>query len=320
MRKYDIISTANDSEDNFRYYYSMLCNRIVNIFKFENLPETVDEHYLNYMLFTLGHTTFFKYNDDVVIDFCALGGEPSGDYMPTLAVMANPVYGSKNLKVNSDCAVVFTSTADMMNARAFPWGGFFGVCPTEKLIHKTAELLANSLTSLNIAIKNTRATFLVTVPTASIKDGVEKTLERMYRGEPYTVAIDNGYNENITAVSPLMNSSVGNSTLQELRETQQYLLSQFYHAIGIDSNANYKRERLTVAEINADGEPLLINVLDMIKTVKDGIAKVNEIFGTEISVKLNDEWKEEVKQLDTDIEETELETDTESEVNENEEV
>lgn len=297
--KNEIKHTVCDVESNYRYYVGLLLNRMVNLFDWHDLPETVDKQYLCSLLFLTGKATFFKSNDQLFVADCAVGGELNEYYYPKYAILANPVLGSKNMKIGTDCIIVYTSTADKINNNVRVGDvGYIASCPTYGLITKTAELLADCMSSINIAQKNTRASFVVTAPTDNVRVQMDMLLKRMYDGEPYTTVKDSPFADNRVTVSPL--TTVGNTTLRELRETQQYYLSQFYHAIGVDSNSNFKRERLTTAELDSESEPLQINIIDMINSVKEGIKQVNKMFGTKITVELNAQWRQLTERLDND--------------------
>lgn len=299
--KSKIKHTVCDVENNYRYYVGLLLNRVVNLFDWNDLPETVDKQYLSCLLFLTGKATFFKKDGKLYVADCAVGGELDEYYFPKYAILANPVLGSKNLLINTDCTIVYTSTADKINTNVrMGDNGYSAICPTYGLITKTAELLADCMSSINIAQKNSRASFVITAPTDNVRVQMDMLLKRMYDGEPYTTVTDSAFADNRVTVSPLT-TTAGNTTLRELRETQQYYLSQFYHAIGVDSNSNFKRERLTTAEIDSESEPLQINIIDMINSVKEGIEQVNKMFGTKITVELNAQWRQLTERQDSEV-------------------
>lgn len=67
--------------------------------------------------------------------------------------------------------------------------------------------------------------------------------------------------------------------------------------MGLNANANMKREAINESEINADDKTMIPLIQQMEKEVKEGIDKVNSMFNTSISVRLSDVWnkmKEEV--------------------------
>lgn len=287
------LTSVLDVDSNFKYHFGLLFNRIANMFEFENIPSTVDVFYLKYLLYLTGKALFFKKGGAVYVGNANLGGEPNEYYMPKMAVFANPVLGSEDFTLGENAEMLFTSSADRLSCYSLPLANgapLYGVCPTYELIHKTAELLSDCMTSINIVQKNARASFIVTAPTQAEKNGLDLVLDRIYSGEPFVSVIDSGALDNIK-VLPLVSQSSSNTTLKELRETYQYYLSQFYHAIGVGSNANFKRERMTDDEVEVENEPLLINILDMENTLQEGIKRVNAMFGTNIEVKLSEHWQ-----------------------------
>ena len=309
--KNKIKHTVCDVESNYRYYVGLLLNRMVNLFDWHDLPETVDKQYLCSLLFLTGKATFFKSNDTLYIADCVIGGELNEYYFPKYAILANPILGSKNLLINTDCTIVYTSTADKINNNVRMGDvGYMASCPTYGLITKTAELLADCMSSINIVQKNARASYVITAPTDNVRVQMDMLLKRMYDGEPYTTVTDSAFADNRVTVSPLT-TTVGNTTLRELRETQQYYLSQFYHAIGVNSNSNFKRERLTSAELDSESEPLQINIIDMINSVKEGIEQVNKMFGTKITVELNAQWRQLTERQDSEVQKDDTLQDTE---------
>ena len=73
----------------------------------------------------------------------------------------------------------------------------------------------------------------------------------------------------------------------QLIEVQQYIISHFYEQIGITTHDQMKRERLITAEINDNLDLALLNIDDILESVREGIERVNTMFGTDMSVRLN---------------------------------
>lgn len=278
--------TVNDSDLNYRYYFGLLFNRLCNMIHWSGLPPSIDVQYLNQLIYLTGSATFFKENDTLYISNCVSGGELNEYYLPRFMILANPVLGSKTLEINKDCAVVWTSTTDKLYSGSIL--NMHGLCPTYGLIDKTAHLLAECLTSMNVAQINARASYLVTAPTSTAKTSAELALKAIYGGKPFIVANENLVG-NIQALPLSSNNAV--TALRDLRELHQFYLSQFYHAIGVNSTLNFKRERLISDEVKADSEPLVINIKDMIDSIKEGVKNVNRLFNTNITAELSKEWQ-----------------------------
>lgn len=278
LKKINIVNATND---NYNYYFATLFNRISNLLDFGNVPQNININYLKKCLYLTGQVTFFKRNGNLYVANCARGGEIDEYYLPTKMILANPILGSADMTIDVDCVPVWLTTADSLDYSDCTPSPIFG------LISKTAKLLAECLTSLNIAQINTRASYLVTADTNSAKTSAEIVLKSIYKGEPYKVV--NGDLISQIKAMPLTTDYTVKS-LQELRELHQYYIASFYRAIGVNSTINQKKERLITSEMNADSEPLVINIADIIDNVSNGIDKVNNMFGTDITVNLSAEW------------------------------
>lgn len=66
-------------------------------------------------------------------------------------------------------------------------------------------------------------------------------------------------------------------------------MQDFYNEIGIGYQGNAKRERVNTAEVGLMRGCLDVSITTAIKTLKEGIERVNELFGTQIEIELNDE-------------------------------
>ena len=104
-----------------------------------------------------------------------------------------------------------------------------------------------------------------------------------------------------------VHSQETNSTsLTELFEYQQYLKGTMYNELGLNANYNMKRERLTAGEVNMNIDSLYPLIYDMYENRKQALEKINELFGTKITVEFNHIWKQkqnEVELMGVDLEE-----------------
>ena len=274
-------------EFNFRTYFNLLLNKVIRMFEWENLPETIDQRFLETQLLLAGKACFFKDNDNYYCLNGNWGGEPNVYYYPTIWTVANPILGSKQLKVRQKDGsnsteglqgiVIGNSDSDLISEDRK--GGLYN------LIYQTAGLLADNISSLNVAQINGRAAVLYTADSEAEALSGEKVLQDIYEGHPYRILSQNIL-EKIGA-SPIAASGT-NNTLMSLIEAHQYILAQFFNEIGIGGNWNMKRERINTAETELMTDSLDINIQSMLKCRQEAVAKINELFGLSISVKLNE--------------------------------
>ena len=115
-------------------------------------------------------------------------------------------------------------------------------------------------------------------------------LKQLYNGNP-AVMIDDTILNCITPIKMADNTSVA-TILQQTVETYQFWLANFYNSIGVNANFNMKRERLNTAEVNINDSALFVNVVNMLNNRQQAVEKINKMFGTGISVRISDEWKD----------------------------
>lgn len=277
-------------QDNFNTYFRFLTNKVSQLFTWKGLPDTVDVNFLNTQLLLTGKVCFFKDGDKVYALNGNTGGEPNAYYKPTQFIIANPVLGSKMLRVRQkdgdeektdglDGAVVYLTPVDEQSDN-FTRGGLFS------LIYQTAGLLADNISSLNVAQINGRVNQFITADDEEMGRTAELVLKEMYMGKPYKVLSQDIVDKiNVNPVAATGN----NQQIMSLIEAHQYILSQFFAEIGIVSNFNMKRERLNTAEVEMNTGSLDINIQSMLGQLKKDIEKVNKICETSIEIDLNEE-------------------------------
>lgn len=268
------------------YYYKMLLNRVINMFTWENLPDTIDEQIMNFWLFVTGRVVFTKFNGKLYALNGNYGGAPNEYYMPTEFIVANPVLGSKNVKLDVDGVVMFNSDTDKYPTQTMT-GGLYPI------LTLTANMLADCVVTITSALKNGRVQIAFICKDDNVKNAGEKALTKLYSGDP-AIMIDDTILNCITAIKMTDSSSVA-TILQQTVETYQFWLANFYNSIGVNANFNMKRERLNTAEVNINDSALFVNVVNMLNNRQQAVDKINAMFGVDISVRISDEWKDLVK-------------------------
>ena len=288
----------------YAHYFRMLYNRVSRMLVFENLPETIDEKFLKICLFLFGKVAFFQSKKGIVSLNCTYSGEPDIYYKPEYIIIANPVIGSERFKVDEDCILMCLTDTDRMFSGTAIFGIFGDIFPSVaqptgglfSLIDRTAALLANTDLSIFTTLKYSRLIPFIVAENQSQKIQIEQAISSMMEGDPaLTVTADLIDNIN---VNPLTISGSSYSMLQNIIETHQYILANFWHSIGVNSNANFKRERLNVPEIEVNENALDISIDDIISNVSEAVEKVNKMFNLNINVRLNAEWQRDIEALE----------------------
>lgn len=284
------------------YYYKMLLNRVINMFTWENLPGTIDEQVMNFWLFVTGRVVFTEFNGKLYALNGNYGGYPNEYYLPTEFVIANPILGSKNVKLDVDGVAMFNSDTDKYPTQTMT-GGLYPI------LTLTANMLAECVVTISSALKNGRVQTAFLCKDDTVRLAGEKVLTKLYNGDP-AVMIDDTILNCITPIKMADNASVA-TILQQTVETYQFWLANFYNSIGVNANFNMKRERLNTAEVNINDSALFVNVVNMLNNRQQALEKINKMFGTNITVEISEEWKDLAEEEPTEEEPIEGESEEE---------
>ena len=267
----------------YRYYFDFILRLLYRVIIFEGIPETVDETFFKLILYTCGRSCFLEGNvidegEQLLALNCSRAETPNVYYMPRKALVTNPrLKKSYTVTPGEDCEIVYLSEADRYNLSGIS-GGLY------RLIERTATMLADNDISINIAQKNTRLVNLVSADTQNTVDSIRAVISSMYEGDP-TIVVKSSLVDKLQGIPILQNTS--NTNLVELIEVQQYIISHFYEQIGITTHDQIKRERLITAEINDNIDLAFLNIDDILASITEGLERVNAMFGTNITCKLN---------------------------------
>lgn len=287
-------------DQNFRFYFKTLTNKVGQMIEFKNLPENVDEEFLKEQLILCGKICFTQFNQHIYALNGNIGGEPNCYYESQDFIIANPVLGSKTVKIRHEDG---SSKVDGLE------GILVGLTSIDKqveslhgglydLIYQTAGLLADNVVSLNCAQINSRVQVAFVADDEALANTGEKVLKDMYNGKPYKILTQDILNK--LTVSPIAASGT-NTTIMSLIEAQANIWQNFYNQLGLSYNGNLKRERINTAESELMTGSLNLNLQTIIENLKADIDKVNELFGTSIEVDINpDAMPPEVEEIAAD--------------------
>ena len=281
----------------YRFYFDFILRLLYRVIVFENIPETVSETFLKLILYTQGKICFFKGDkigesgSELLALNCSRADTPDVYYIPRKVLITNPrLKKSYNIEPGKDCEIVYLSEADKYNLAEVN-GGLYA------LIERTAVMLADNDISINISQKNTRLTNLVSGDTQNTVDSIKAVICAMYEGDP-TIVVKSSLIDKLQGI-PILNNTSNNQNLVQLIEVQQYILSHFYEQIGITTHDQMKRERLITAEINDNLDLAFLNIDDILESIREGLQRVNSMFGTNIEARLNDIIQRQREQADS---------------------
>lgn len=276
---------VTDKKRSAKAYYSYFLNRVLEMFEYKNLPDTIPHEILDKYLMINGIACITKDPDDQLRVFYGnLGGKQDCYYRPTEFIIANPHFKktfSKNCKVLGD-----DEHDGVLMRNDSCWQGLHA------MLSRYSCLLAENTLTLRVSDVLLRITTMLSAPTDKEKVSAEEFLHSIENGELGVIA-ENAFFDGVKMQNPPSNNG---SYLTQFIEYQQYLKGSFYNEVGLSANYNMKREAIGKGESTLDQDSLLPLCENMLKTRREDIEKVNQMYGTDISVDFSSAWKENILQ------------------------
>lgn len=273
------------------HYIRYMLNRTQSMFKWSGLPDTIPARILELYLQCNGNACFYKWNGDLYVFIGGRGGVPDIYYRPTIYTISNPVM-KESVMANIDINCVVMPNDSM----------YMGLMP---LFERYATQMCETELSINIASINARIIDLISATDDRTRESAIKYLEDVKDGKMGVIAS----NEFLSGVVAQPYGANGHNTITDLIELMQYEKASLFNEIGLNANYNMKRESLNSSESQMNNDALLPLIDDMLKCRQMFAEKVNNMFGTEISVEFNSAWED--NQIELDAEQSMIESEVE---------
>lgn len=256
-----------DNFATFTFYFLRLKNLATTLFKWKNLPKSINERFLEQALFLYGRVGFAK--DDVTGDLIALPmvqngqfdiyGEPKGIIM----------FGMNGYQLHAD-RENSVYCYDNYNKR--------GIISDVLMFAKRMEIVERTK-DINIAAQ--RTPYILSGSKSQIA-----TLMKLYtditENKPVHI-VDKTLD--LTSVQCLPTQAPFISL--DLEVIKRHTWGEALNFIGVDNNANEKKERLVVGEAVGNLGAVKAERYARLKPRQEAVEKVNEMFGTDIEVEIN---------------------------------
>lgn len=271
--KYDLMQDVTDVFDGYNYYINYLYEKLIRIFKYENLPPTIPRDALeNYILSNgYGGVTKNPIYGLVAVPCTKYGVGLYPNYEP-LAQYCTPLMQGTNLTIGRDIVVIKNNSYQIS---------------CDSIVKRYARMLADFDATENIIISNMRMQVLPSFDNEDSAESFKAVMVANRLGQVDSV-IDKSFLQKGT-FTPYA-SSANSTKINDVVSARNEVLRTFLAEIGITS-ANDKRERMVVDEVNVNSQMLLFNVSDMLECRQKAVEQINALYGTNITVDLSDEYK-----------------------------
>lgn len=288
-------------------YVRYFLARLQCMFKYEGLPDTIPAKWFEHYLLCNGNCIIARVNDDLYALTGGMGNDATPYYIPAGYIVANPwlqteggtlskQYWTETIDVNGqhhdqDAVIIFNDTYSQ------------GVLP---MLNRYCSQLVENDISLNIADILARATINISATDDKTKQSAELYLKRLRDGQ-LGVMSEQAFIEGLN----IREFHYAAQSITPLIEYHQYIKASLFNELGLNSNYNMKRESINSNESQLNDDMLHPLIDNMLRERREGIARVNEFFGTDIKVSFDSAWLENEKEEQavlTDIETQEDDT------------
>ena len=278
MRKYndfDYSYLIKDKTKNINTFCKFMLCKSQGMFVYSGLPDTLPACELERILQTTGHVTIAEHQGDIYAFDGGLHGEHLSPYAkPTQSLVTNVALNlTRTFEDGKDCVIGYNDSYGLGVAPIYAKFGYM-LCETR-------------LTQYNILIL-TRAQQLFSASDANTVASAQIYLKKLIDGELSVIA-ENAFFEGLKTHND--NASIA-SNLKTLIEFEQYLKASCLNEIGLNANWNAKREALNSSETGMNEASLLPFPIDMLKQRQTMVEAVNSLFGLNITVELNEIWRQ----------------------------
>ena len=265
-------SPIKDKQRQLDSFIKQMFNRTQSMFKYDGLPETIPQIYLERYLQVYGHCIITKANNDLYAFWGGFSGTPDVYYNPTQYVVSNVALNLyKTFDIDKDC--VLCRSDSNIQGLAF-------------IFRKYGCMLVENTLTIYSLLKTARASLLLSATDDKTKRECELFIDKLESGDIYCIG-ENPFFEGVKVHSTMQGSA---GLINQFIELEQYIKASCLNEIGLNANYNMKRESLNSAE-SALNDDFLIPLIDnMLACRKDFVNKVNNMYGTDITVELNSAW------------------------------
>lgn len=261
-----------EKEINVALEMERFLNRSIMMFQWHNLPDTIPQEQFELMLQTQGYAIIGQIEGKLYACYGGLGGLLDEYYRPTQAIVSIPyLHFNATWDIGTDCIIIRNDTLKQ------------GLLP---LFSKYITLQNETEITLLLSLVNQRVQRIISASDDMTIKSAEKYLEDIYKGKQGVIG-DNAFLESLNITTE--GKGTGND-LRDIVEVLHYLRGQLFNEIGLATNYNLKKERISQAEVELNTDNLYPMIDNMLDNRRQGIEDCYNLFGVDWIVEFNSSW------------------------------
>lgn len=248
------------------YYTYEFIRKLFGVYAIENVPEGWDYDYMLERIFLDGMMCI----TDTQLGVLPLQTGVSGLNVfnhPTTCVIANPVLGSLERRIDVDCALVKLQ---------FNYGNVWPI------INRYASLLAMCDSAIAVNLINTKVCAIFGADSKAEAESYKRMYDEISRGEP-AVFLGEGLAKKLSE-RLLFNQVKQQYVADDVEDLKQRLMDDFLSDIGINNANTDKRERLNTFEVVSNTQEVRSGAEHWLQNIQDGFDVANRLYGLNLKI------------------------------------
>ena len=269
-------------------YYNRLTELSISMFEWKNLPETVDERFMELALFSKGMAVFFK---DEVLGFLALRTTISGEFNVYRIPVKRRAFAdngyNKELTID-DSVIIYNNmihTNSMLDVRVF------------------AEKLADLDRTIQVNARAQKTPVLI-----KCSENERLTMTNLYKEYDGNAPVIYG-DKNLNANGLTVLKTDAPYVADKLYQLKTQIWNEALTYLGISNINSVKKERMITDEVTRNQGGVVASRYSRLESRRQACEKINAMFGLDVWC----DYREDYRQLDEFISGEEIEGEPDSE-------
>lgn len=248
------------------YYTYEFIRKLFGVYMIENVPDGWDYDYMLERIFLDGMMCITDTELGVLPLQTGLSGLNVFSH-PTTCIIANPVLGSLERRIDVDCALVKLQ---------FNYGNVWPI------INRYASLLAMCDSAIAVNLINTKVCSIFGADSKAEAETYKKMYDKISAGDP-AVFIGEGLAKKLSD-RLLFNQVKQQFIAQDVEDLKQRLMDDFLSDIGINNANTDKRERLNTFEVVSNTQEVRSGAEHWLENIQEGFDVANRLYGLNLRI------------------------------------
>lgn len=258
----------------YNHYFNLMKNIWMTLYQWENLPDTMNQRYIENVLFYSSGIAVF--NDEIVQEFYGIDS-PGLLNLPFNIIGYPDIYGNpQSIQVYSDNG--YYRTLEKADEYVIIWGNYNRIPPYES-IAMFARRMYETARAIDVNIRGQKTPKIIVA-----SEGQKLSMQNMVKqieGNIANIFVKDNY-----AAEDMIKSvdTTAPYVADKLDVHQHQIMNEFLTFCGIENSNMDKKERLVSDEVNSNYGSVEVIRNTGLMTRQEAAESINKKFGTDIKV------------------------------------